>query len=655
MATIRDEEDQKGLGLSEALRQQLPNQQEQPQEQQPPIEGTGQTQIGASQGAKAPQAPVQKQQKAGTGTFANLKSYLQAAQGGGRVSQAATQRVQNVAGQAQKGIQQAQKAFGTKMEAGSLKGMGTAAEEAKGIIGTATGTTYQAPPQPQKIKPYDPEKTAKIWEDLKRNPDGTITNKDGSPLNTTPSDKVAGVIPEQAPVQTPGQPAATTQPQQYFTPEQQQRFAEIINAQYQGPASLQQAGLYEQAAKKAQTAQQASQQAQTAGGREQILRDIFGRNRDYSRGQSKLDALLLNTSQQGVQSLQEQAQKAGNIQQQLQEAQNISANEAARRAGAIQGISSGAREAFTGARTAEEIAADEKIKAIQDNWNKLPEYFKNVLQESKATGQTTSRVGNALPRMTAGNRYYDEQLGKTGLGTTYNLSKEEASILGLTPGAGLYGLTPEMIQASPAASGSELITKDQLSRQLALAELAKLDTSKGLQKDLMYSDLEKAGTKDILSSLNASSIQKQMLEKQQEMEKAIAEKSVGISTRIGSGDYFGNKGYNYLDLLKSGGYTDSGVAGLIPEDIARTNLRNIAEGGAYAPTEITQQIPGYIQRALEKLQGNTNLTQSTRALQKVQEEMKKYGGLDTSQIVENDATKSRAAALRELLSGIYKK
>lgn len=496
MATLRDEEEQKGSGLNQALGQQPQAQQAQPQEQQAPMEGAGQAQIGASQGAKAPQAPAQKQQKAGTGTFANLKSYLQAAQGGGRVAQAATQRVQNVASQAQQGIGKAQEAFRTRMQTGSGAAFrGTepdkylteaqAAEQARArtesVLGTARGVTYQAP---QKAE--------------------------------------AAPETQQAEIPAPAQPQAPAQAQQYFTPIEQQQFADIINAQYQGPESLQQAGLYEQAARKAQTAQQALQQAQTAGGREQLLRDIFGRSRDYSRGQSKLDALLLNTSQQGVQSLQEQAQKAGNVQQQLQEAQNLSANEAARRAEAIQGIASGARTAFTEARTAEETATNERIKAIQDNWNKLPEYFKEALKSGK------------------------------------QLSQQEADLLGITAGAGLYNLSPEDIVKTNAAEAARLISKNELSRQLALQQLAASDKSKQLQKDLLYTDLEKAGTQTAADVINKQAI-KDLLAKEEESfrEKAAQQDVIGYGVKkhkTTGKKYYAEEAANLKDILEKAGY-----------------------------------------------------------------------------------------------------
>ncbi len=561
-----------------------------------------------------------KQQKAGTGTFANLKSYLQAAQGGGRVAQAATQRVQNLTGQAQKGIGKAQETFGAQMQAGSgalFQGTApgqyltedqatkAAQTEAARILGTATGTTYQAP--------------------------------------------------QTAPVATEKQ--ATAQPaQQYFDPKSMETYSNIINAQYQGPQSLQQAGLLDQTARMTQVAQQALQQTQSASGREQLLRDTYGKNRDYTRGQSKLDALLLNTSQPAVKALQQQAQQAGNIQQQLQEAQNVSANEATRRAEAIQGISSGARTAFTTARTAEEAASNQYIQDVLANWDKLPEHFRNALTEAQIkTGAT-------------GNKDFDYYTGSKNQGNTYNLSREEAQILGLTPGQGLFGVTPDKIQAAQRATGSELITKDQLSRQLALSQLAELDKSRALQKDLMYTDLEKAGTKDIFSSLDTQKLKAVQDENRKAMEKELAGKSsalastedarlaaqmVSLGRRPTDARY---QDFNWMDILKRGGYTPTDMEGFTAEGQAQNLLRGIAEGQAYSPTEGATNVPGYLQKAYESMAPTTqNVQLGNWALTPIQSVMQKYGGTDIAQVVEDDKTKARATALRELLSGIYKK
>lgn len=590
---------------------------------------SGPTTIGGSSATQtsAPVKAMPKQQKAGTGSFANLKTYLQAAQGGGqqKVAQAATQQVQKLGAGAQKGVQQAQESF-------------------KGQLGAGSGAIFQGQQPGQYLSAEDAAKQAQATT--------------GSVLGT-----VAATTYQAPQVQTQtqeqgatSQPTTTTQApaQQYFKPEDLQAFANVINAQYQGPASLQQAGLYEQAARKARAAQQAGELTQTAGGREQLLRDVFGRGRDYSRGASRLDALLLNASEQGVQQLQQQAQPALQSQQALQAAQNLSANEAAQRAAAIEQIRSGARTAFTEARTAEETAAQDYITNIQENWNKLPEYFKQVLTQSAT--QTPTRIGDAtrLGASTAGwNKYYDKFLAPGTKGTTYNLSAEEAAILGLSPGQGLFGVSPEMINAAPVATGAELITKDQLSRQLALAQLAELDRLGGLKKDLQYTDLEKAGTKDLISSLDTDKLRRVQEENRKNMEEAVA--------RMGSvnlGTPSGYRPFAFSDILKSGGYTPLDIQGLTPEDRSRDTLQKIMEGASYTPTQATAPIENYIQKAFESpnYMRNFNTDQLVKwGLQPLQREISKYGAFDTIQQVENEQTATRAQALRDLIAGIYKK
>lgn len=578
MAIVRDEEEQKGQGTSQALAQGVTPGQPQPQqEQQQPAQTSGPAMLGSSAGAK-PSAPVKampKQQKAGTGTFANLKSYLQAAQGGGqqRVAQAATQKVESTATGAQKSIQQAQKTFGQRMDAASLANMETAGKEAADIIGAARGVTYQAPQpaatltqeqvdvQNQARMNYTPELKDRVggpvispemkererqWTDFR---DSILGDKkeqfntelasiksikdlyslydkygiDRSKFTYIPKEDTSlrkgEVVPEPT---TPAVAPAPTQPQQYFTPEQQQRFAEIINAQYQGPQSLQEAGLYEQAARKAKAAETAVNLSRTAAGREQLLKDIFSRGRDYSRGASKLDALLLNASQQGVGQVQQAAEKAGDVRQVLQQAQNLSANEATNRAKAIQDIASGARTAFTEGRTAEEQATNERIKAIQDNWNKLPDYLKDVLKSGR------------------------------------QLSQQEADLLGITAGTGIYNLTPEDVVKTNAAEAARLISKNELSRQLALSQLAGLDKSKQLQKDLLYTDLEKAGTQTAADVINKQAI-KDLLTKEEETfrEKAAQQNVVGYGRKKNktSGKYYyADETANLKELLSKAGY-----------------------------------------------------------------------------------------------------
>jgi hypothetical protein len=642
MAILKDKEEEKGQGTSGVLGQAAPEQQQgMPQEQQT----SGSANIGGSSATQtsAPVKAMPKQQKAGTGTFANLKSYLQAAQGGGqqRVAQAAAGQVQRLGAGAQKATQQAQKTFGTQMQAGSLAGMETAGQEAADIVKGARATTYQAPQQAQV---------------------------------QTQSATQEGA---EAPVQAPTTPA---QPQQYFTPEQTQRFAEIINAQYQGPQSLQQAGLYDPAAQKARTAQQAGQLTQTALGREQLLRDVFGRGRDYSRGVSKLDALLLNASQQGVQQLQEQAQPALQAQQALQAAQNLSTNEAAQRKAAIEQIRTGARGELVGARTQEEQAVEKRIDDLtktpavdeqgnkiplldstgkqvvdaggnpvfQTEWDRLPEYFRQSLAnkgtQTKAVQQETlagletqykpqieaetqlSSQRNALNKQleatqrqlasiginifdtpninqsqneakkqelsqkisqiseqlkavdsqlagvksTPEYQQYQKQLAEANAinANQWTLSPEEAAILGVQAGEGLYNIRPEDIQTAKAER-ERLVTKDELSRQLALAQLAGTDLSRELQKDLLYTDLEKAGTQNLASSLDVDSFRKLLNESQKKFKESAEDttltgtgkKTVSRGNISGTKKktYYAQQQGNVADMLRQAGYDVSNL------------------------------------------------------------------------------------------------
>lgn len=635
MAILKDEEEQKGQGTSQVLGQGIGQpQQEALQPEQPQTTSSSPATIGGSSAtqASAPVKAMPKQQKAGTGTFANLKSYLQAAQGGGqqKVAQAATQQVQRLGAGAQKGVQQAQKAFGTQMEAGSLKGMETAGQEAANIVGAARGVTYQAPQQPI-----------------------SMTTQEVIP-------KTEAAVPSQ-----PTQPQAPVQ-QQYFTPEQQQRFAEIINAQYQGPQSIQQAGLYEPAAQKARTAQQAGELTQTALGREQLLRDVFGRGRDYSRGASRLDALLLNASEQGVKQLQEQAQPALQSQQALQAAQNLSANEAARRAAAIEQIRSGAREQFTTARTAEEKATEQRIDDLIKNpardesgnliqkidatgkpmvdaagkpvymteWERLPEYFRESLRNKETANKqiqqemrdqlqskykneaneyikistelsnAESKLNSIRERLKRDSRYPSSlQLSNKSKSKLENeqkilqkkvktlqasasdpkfkdylseksvvdnldmkqwvLSPEEALSLGVASGEGLYNIRPEDIKTATAERG-RLITQDEFARQQALAQLAGLDVTNALKKDLLYTDASKAGTQDIQRSLDTEAFRNLLNEAQAGFEKSAegATLTGTGSKKVSRGNLFGKKTSTYYaqvegnvaDMLKQAGY-----------------------------------------------------------------------------------------------------
>jgi hypothetical protein len=576
------------------------------------------------------------------------------------------------------------------MQAGSLAGMETAGQEAADIVKAARGVTYQAPSVnvlPENI-PIEEQPAQRRMVTLPALPQPTIPEARINP-----------------PVQMPTQPQAPAQPQQYFTPEQTQRFADIINAQYQGPQSLQQAGLYDPAAQKARIAQQAGELTQTALGREQLLKDVFGRGRDYSRGASRLDALLLNASEQGVKQLQQQAQPALQSQQILQAAQNLSANEAMQRKAAIEQIRAEARGAFTGARTEEEQATEKRIddliktpavdesgKPIQKldakgnpvvdkegkpvyltEWERLPEYFRKSLQNKGATNKqiqkeqitelnkqyspTVEKI-NSIPSLISKkekdlklakeaeiNAWFDGS-GEAGIkkardnynkiqedinnlrseytkieaspeykqykkeldavkGMNLNqwvLSPEEAAVLGIGAGEGLYNIRPEDIRTAQAER-AKIITKDELSRQLALAKLAGTDISKELQKDLLYTDLEKAGTQDLASSLDTESFRKLLDQAQQGFE--TASKGANLtgtgSKKVSRGNIFGKKtktysasvGGNVADMLRQAGYdVNAGSQEAVKSLLSNRDLLNRFLGATSTSKDVESNIGG---------------------------------------------------------------
>jgi hypothetical protein len=658
--------------------------------------------------AAAPKA-APKQQAAGTGTFSNLKSYLQAAQGGGqqKVAQAATQKVQNVASGAQKGISQATQTFGKQLGAGSgavFQAGGDqyltaeqAAKEAKKsteeIINAARGTVYEAP-QPAavqtEVQPTNPfEDAAKSIRNTDQYFKDFLGDKytafqeelNAIQYRKLPMDHGPGSANEAAAIQqgkdqqalyskygidkskiptqqtSPTQaPAPTTQAE--VTPDQQQRFADIINARYAGPGSLQEAGLYNRAAEKARTAQEAVKQTQTAAGREQLLRNIFSQGRDYSRGQSKLDALLLNASQQGVGQLQQQAQQAGDLQQKLQQAQTESANLATGRTKEISDIQQQARKSFLEGRTAEETKTEQDIDALikdpaldasgepipkldsagkpmvdakgdpiyQTKWDQLPEYYRDVIRNKEATNkaiqaerlagletstglnkagyntalknvqaqekalqdarnvnlarsmtgfsldpEAEARVEAATARLESSKKalagYSDfanqlKDIKNMNMGQL-SLTPEEAAVLGISSGEGLYNIGQDLIQDVNAERG-RLITKDQFARQQALARLAGLDTSKALQKDLQYTDAEKAGTQTLSSSLDTEAIRNALNEAQKGFkESAESANLTGVGKKkVSRGNwsgkrtktYYADQAGNVADMLRQAGY-----------------------------------------------------------------------------------------------------
>jgi hypothetical protein len=442
---------------------------------------------------------------------------------------------------------------------------------------------------------------------------------------------------------------AATEPQ-YLDEAQQSRFADIINAKYGGPESIRQAGLLEPAQTKVNEAARQGKNVQTAQGREELLRSMFGKNRDYTQGQSKLDSLLLNTSEQGVGQLKQAAQGTQQLTKDLQKAEAGSQNLAQNRAAEIADIRSKSRSAFETGRTAEETATEERMDSLiktpakdengnvimksdgtpMTEWDKLPEHFRqslrdkagnNAAEKQKLTDQANAAAGTMLQEQKtiasqtaelqkqlkaaqarasvgkwAGNsskfqrqadalqaqinqlgsrsaaianspemKQYNEQSSAAANmnENQWNLSPEEAALLGVSAGEGLYNTTADDIKTTEAKR-EKLITQDEFARQQALSQLAGLDRSKGLQKDLKYTDRSQAGTQDLLSSLDADAFRKQLNEANDLFEQSAENTDITGKgqKKVSRGNAFGTTTRTYkatqtgnvADLLGKAGY-----------------------------------------------------------------------------------------------------
>jgi hypothetical protein len=161
----------------------------------------------------------------------------------------------------------------------------------------------------------------------------------------------------------------------------------------------------------------------------------------------------------------------------------------------------------------------------------------------------------------------------------WELSPVEAAILGVSSGEGLYNIRPEDIQTAKAER-DRLVTKDELSRQLALSQLAGTDLSRELQKDLLYTDLEKAGTQNLASSLDVDSFRKLLNESQKKFKESAegttltgtGKKTVSRGNISGTKKktYYAQQQGNVADMLRQAGYD---VSNLDPSE-AKSLLSN---------------------------------------------------------------------------------
>lgn len=290
---------------------------------------------------------------ASSGMGGGFQSYQKANQGAAtnRLAQASAQNVTNQGNAAKTSINQATNQFGKKVDAGTLANRHQAVQDVSNTVSAARGIT--------------------------------------APAAATPA----------APIQATATPAQPNAALAGIEQKNLDRFQEVINTKYQGPESLRQAGLYQLASKKVGTAQNTINQTKTATGREEMLRDLYAKRGDYTKGLNKLDSAVLNSSQAGVKSVQDAANSQGNIGNELAKAQTNSTNLAQNRTQEVNQIRNDARQAFTTGKKEEEQDTEDRLTAmttapvlgddgkpvlkpdgtVLTQWEQLPQHFKNII------------------------------------------------------------------------------------------------------------------------------------------------------------------------------------------------------------------------------------------------------------------------------------
>jgi hypothetical protein len=309
---------------------------------------------------------------------------------------------------------------------------------------------------------------------------------------------------------------------QAIDPTVQQRFGEVINAQYTGPQSLRQAGLYDLALGNVNRAQDMLGQSKTAGGRQDLLNAMYGvQGQQYGRGVSGLDAAFLNTNQGAVQNILNKGQEIGSLRGTLDRALIGSENAARNRTQEIKDIVNQARGVFTEGQTATsastEAAIDQRQKDAQDFLAQLRSGF------------------------SADNR------------GTQTLSAAEAAILGLQEGEGLYNLGENVVQQR-ALDRDRLISRDEQARLAALSTLAGMDERRLLSTNNLYQDASRAGTQTATDILDRDAVRQSLANAEQafrDYAKGANISATGYGTGT-SGGAFGTKRASAYRTLNAG-------------------------------------------------------------------------------------------------------
>jgi hypothetical protein len=321
------------------------------------------------------------------------------------------------------------------------------------------------------------------------------------------------------------------------------QFANILNAQYQGPRNLTETGnIYSQLQKQATKSADMGKLTQTEEGRGQLLKDMNTRGgRQYGAGMSKLDTMLMGQQPNQIADIMQAGSDIGTSQDIMGRLSQQSKDVAGQRASEVQATRDASREAFGTVASERQREVDARVDDVVANWDNLPAHFRESFSNPDGT---------------------------------VNLSKLEAVTLGINQGEGVYNLSGEDLfgSADNAIVQSErnrLISKDEqanLARMQALSNLATgMPEGEKLYDIGDYFDETKAGTQSAMDALDLDHVRSQMANAERGFRTDAAKDVVGT----GRGQKTYSKGFmkgsgkkhstrtstaNVKDMLDQAGY-----------------------------------------------------------------------------------------------------
>ena len=256
--------------------------------------------------------------------------------------------------------------------------------------------------------------------------------------------------------------------------EQINRFKEVSNAQYKGPADLSFSDYYSDAQKNLNKSNEYKSNAQNDEGRFNLLQEFFNRP-TYSQGQKAFDNLLIQGNQDAKNNIQNSANSLNNLQGNWDAANLFATDLANQRTLDSNAANAFARSYLTSNRDARNSEVDADLSNIQNQWSN--EY-------------------NDYNQLLSG---YD--------GGKLVLTPEQAAKLNLTKGSGqgiynlLNGVPASNYLDLEAFDANKVVSQDQFAQLAALDQLANQFGANSISK---FSDPNQAGTLNLTNNFDAS-------------------------------------------------------------------------------------------------------------------------------------------------------